>query len=120
MNSILEINSFLVAIFGVGIIGSIVRIYQLWKKSIEVKEGRQKIIDDRFLKLEKAQIAILHNKIYHQCTTYLDDGYISIDDLDDLNYMYRAYASLGGNGTGEHLYNSVKNLPNRKGDNIAK
>lgn len=114
MNNILEINSFLVGIFGVGLIGMTSRIYKLWKKTIEKKEEREKALDDRFLKLEKAQVAILHNKIYRQCSAHLDDGYITIDDLDDLNYMFEAYHALGGNGTGEHLFVRVKNLPNRR------
>lgn len=114
MDKILEINSFLVTVFGVGIISGLTKLHQYYKKTVEKREQREKKLDDRFLRLEKAQIAMLHNKIYRQCIRHLEDGYISIDDLDDLQYMFEAYVALGGNGTGEHLFIRVKNLPNRK------
>lgn len=34
----------------------------------------------------------------------LEQGWISIDDLENLEYLWRGYRELGGNGTGETLY----------------
>lgn len=56
-------------------------------------------------------ISILHDKIYHLCTQYLDEGEISTQDLKNLEYLYEGYSGLGGNGTGEELYNRCKKLP---------
>lgn len=113
-----EINNFFVLIFGSGI--SIV--LQLILKQINQRKNERKeekgSVTSRLEKLEFANLAILHNKIYRQCAEYLTIEYISVDDLDDLDYLFRAYKGLGGNGAGETLYNKVRALPNheRKGN----
>ncbi len=56
-------------------------------------------------------ISILHDKIYSRCTQALLDGWISVDDLENLDYLWRGYHNLGGNGTGEAIYKKVKKLP---------
>lgn len=45
---------------------------------------------------------------------YLDRGWISTDEYEDLrNYFYEPYAALGGNGTAERVMDAVKLLPLR-------
>jgi hypothetical protein len=83
-------------------------------KQFRTQKNKQDQIDLRLKSLEYSNVAILHNKIYRQCGDHLADGFISIDDLDDLGYLFKAYKALGGNGTGETLYNKVKDLPTRK------
>lgn len=61
--------------------------------------------------LKAGIVGLLHHDIYQLCNHYLAAGYISTDDLDDLNYLFRSYKALGGNGTGEALYNRVLELP---------
>lgn len=60
--------------------------------------------------LKAGVVAMLHHAIYENCTTYLDRGYISTGELNDLEYLFESYHDLGGNGTGEVLYNKCKNL----------
>lgn len=55
-------------------------------------------------------VGLLHHEVYMLCNRYIETGYISTDDLDDLNYLFRSYKALGGNGTGEVLYNKVLQL----------
>lgn len=86
-------------------------INQLQEKNT-IRKQEKELVDRRLKSVEFANLAILHNKIYRQCAEHLDAGFISIDDLDDLEYLFNAYKNLGGNGTGETLYNKVKNLPN--------
>ncbi|MFS0974102.1 hypothetical protein, partial [Enterococcus avium] len=69
--------------------------------------------ENRFKRLEYANVAILHDKIYKQCSEFLEQGWISIDDLENLEYLWRGYRELGGNGTGETLYKKVLDLPNK-------
>ena len=48
-----------------------------------------------------------------ECSEYLARGWISIEELADLEkYLYTPYRKLGGNGTGEILFNKVNCLPN--------
>lgn len=111
IDRILEINSFLMAIGLGGIFACFRGIYSSVKGSKEQTENR-------FKRLESANVAILHDKIYKQCSQFLEEGWISIDDLENLEYLWRGYRDLGGNGTGETLYKKVLKLPNipKKGE----
>lgn len=54
-----------------------------------------------------------YDRLMHLCNKYIDRGYITVDELKDLNkYLYQPYRKLGGNGTAELLFNKVKDLPN--------
>lgn len=114
----LEINSLFLAIFGVSVYGSLKKLLSLAKVKKETTLLEKETTDKRIRNLEKANVAILHNKIYRQCSEHLTDGFISLADLDDLDYLFSAYKSLGGNGTGEQLYNEVKQLPKFKKEGI--
>lgn len=43
----------------------------------------------------------------------LRKGSIDTDAMRNLEYLYRSYHALGGNGTGTELYNRAKALPIR-------
>ena len=58
-------------------------------------------------------LAILHDRIYQACQHYLAQGYVDMAGLKNVEYLYRSYHALGGNGTGTELYNRVKALPIR-------
>lgn len=107
LDKLLEVNSILMAL-GFGSITTIVTmIFKTGKKARLETENR-------FISLEKANVAMLHDKIYKQCTEFLVQGWISVDDLENLDYLWRGYKGLGGNGTGEVLYKKVQDLPNIK------
>ena len=56
-------------------------------------------------------LAILHDRLYCECKRYLAQGHIDTDGLHNLEYIYKSYHALGGNGTGTELYNRAKGLP---------
>ena len=58
-------------------------------------------------------LAIMHDRLYQSCTFYLKQGYIDMGGLKNLEYLYKSYHALGGNGTGTELYNRAKALPIR-------
>ena len=58
-------------------------------------------------------LAILHDRIYQACQFYIAQGYVDMGGLKNIEYLYRSYHALGGNGTGTELYNRVKSLPIR-------
>lgn len=67
--------------------------------------------------LQDGVLAILHDRIYQSCHHYLKLGYIDTSGLKNLEYLYKSYHALGGNGTGTELYNRAKTLPIKDNDN---
>lgn len=55
--------------------------------------------------LERAVIAMLHDKIFDKAERYIKRGGITIKELENLRCLYTPYKALGGNGTGEKLFN---------------
>lgn len=58
--------------------------------------------------LEKAVLAILHDRLMHLLVCYLEAGEIETDELENLTKLYEAYITLGGNGTIKHLHDRFK------------
>ena len=58
-------------------------------------------------------LAIMHDRLYQSCTFYIKQGHIDMGGLKNLEYLYKSYHALGGNGTGTELYNRAKALPIR-------
>lgn len=61
-----------------------------------------------------ALLGLLHDKVYFLCKEYIKKGYTTIEEYDNLTYLYTPYEKLGGNGTGKRLYEQVKGLPIRE------
>lgn len=65
--------------------------------------------------IKTAMQSMLHDNLYQNCKSYIKQGYLPIDEadeiLDNLEMLYNAYHSLGGNGTGKTLYERTKSLP---------
>lgn len=61
--------------------------------------------------LRNGILALLHDRLYESCSFYINRGYCTVDDRENLECMYKPYKVLGGNGTGEHLYQSCMELP---------
>jgi len=76
------------------------------KEDCEIREAISK-------NTEAAQV-ILHHALRQECQCAVTNGHISYDDFANINYMYKAYKALGGNGVIEHLYKQIKELPNRE------
>lgn len=60
-------------------------------------------------------LGLAHDRIVYLGSKYLQAGEITVQELDDFNqYLYEPYAKLGGNGTGEKIWNRVNALPVRE------
>ncbi len=59
----------------------------------------------------QAMLALLHDRLYRLCQSYIKQGYVKVDQLDNLTYLWQPYEGLGGNGTGKKLYDQVLQLP---------
>lgn len=113
------LNDFMVAFFGLSI-GSIFllgvkRLFHLMFNIINQKQKKEREemdnMKNKLSSLEIAMKAISHDKIYKLTDEYIDRGWVTLDELDNLEYLYTAYRTLGGNGTGEKRYNRVQALP---------
>ena len=64
---------------------------------------------------KKALLTLLHDKLYYLFQHFISKGSITADELENLEYLYKPYSSLGGNGTCKRLYEEVLRLPITKG-----
>ena len=65
-------------------------------------------------KVKEGMMALLHDRLYQACSFFIARGWATLDDRENLEYLYRPYKALGGNGTGETLYHTVEKLPYQK------
>lgn len=57
-------------------------------------------------------LGLAHDRIVYLGSKYLEQGSITMQELDDFNqYLYEPYAELGGNGTGKMIWERVNALP---------
>ena len=61
--------------------------------------------------VREGMMALLHDRIYQACSYFLKRGWCSMEDRSNLEYLYKPYKALGGNGTGESLYQRCLALP---------
>lgn len=83
-----------------------------WVKKRKAEDNKR---DAENAAMKQAMLAILHDRLYNECTYYLTQGYIPIDKAEEImnnvKLIYEAYHTLGGNGTGTEIYNRFKALP---------
>lgn len=88
------------------IFSSVLASSGLWAyimKRSEKKDARTKIL-----------IGIAHDRITWLGMKYIERGYITCDEYDNLLYLYEPYKKMGGNGSAERVMNEVSKLPSNK------
>lgn len=94
-------------LFGLIVSGLTYAVKKLYDR---VKKEQSKEREEQAL-LKEGVLALLHDRIYQACQYHIQQREISVQDLNNLEYLYKGYSSLGGNGTGEELYKRCKVLP---------
>ena len=61
--------------------------------------------------MEEGVRALLHDGIYSTYAECREKGFADVNDLKNLEYLYRPYHALGGNSTGTELFERVKEMP---------
>lgn len=57
-------------------------------------------------------IGLGHDRIVYLGVKYIERGYITHDEFENLNnYLYEPYHELGGNGSAERVMEQVRKLP---------
>lgn len=65
-------------------------------------------------KIMNMLLGLGHDRIMTLGEKYEERGYITYEEFDDFNtYLYQPYKEMGGNGTGEEIYNRVRSLPRK-------
>ena len=72
---------------------------------------RQKAQEAEQAAVKEGMLALLHDRIYGSYRECAHKGFITVDELSNLEYLYKPYAALGGNGTGKELYKKLKSMP---------
>lgn len=68
--------------------------------------------DERIKAIEKMVQGLAHAKIVEVGKHYLEQGHITLDDLDEFNqYLYCPYSAMGGNGYAKKVAEEVNKLP---------
>lgn len=69
--------------------------------------------------VETALIALLHDRIYQACKDCINQGRCNVEDKRNIEYLYKPYKQLGGNGTAETLYNQCQALPLKSANKMS-
>ena len=65
----------------------------------------------------KMLVGLAHDRIVHLGMAYVERGYITQDEYENLNdYLYAPYEKMGGNGSAKRVIEEVRRLPIRKGE----
>ena len=96
MNDILQIIATVVC--------SVIASSGFWvfiQKRMERKDAKTKLL-----------VGLAHDRIMTLGTYYINRGYISAEEFEDLDkYLYAPYKSSGGNGSAERIMEQVRKLP---------
>lgn len=60
-------------------------------------------------------VGLAHDRIVSLGMTYIDRGWISQDEYENLNeYLYKPYKKMGGNGSAKRIMKEIDTLPIHK------
>ena len=63
----------------------------------------------------KMLVGLAHDRIVHLGMVYVDRGYITQDEYENLNdYLYAHYEKMGGNGSAKRVMEEVRKLQMHK------
>lgn len=78
--------------------------WAMLQKRADKKDAKSKMI-----------LGLGHDRILYLCMRYIEQGFITKDELENLHrYLYAPYLEMGGNGTVARLMRVVDSLPVRK------
>lgn len=80
-----------------------------WRWTMKKFAGQKQINDA----MQDGIKAILHDRLWQAHRFYMVQGYCPLDDKKNIEYLYKPYAALGGNGTGQDAYRDIFDLPSQ-------
>lgn len=103
VNNILKVNSIVLALTGLSIIGILLNLLNYIKSIYKNNQEKTK-------KIENAVQSLLKDTLLKNTTQYITSGYITKNELASLTNMYTNYKNLGGNSFVDNLYSRASNL----------
>lgn len=70
---------------------------------------------DKDSALSKGVLALLHNKLYDIADTIIEQGYITQEQLENVEYLTEPYFALGGDGTLEKMLKIIDDYEIKRG-----
>lgn len=64
--------------------------------------------------MEEGIRAILHDRLFQVHRYYMAQGFCTLEEKRNVEYLYKPYHDLGGNGTGETIYEDLMAMPTLK------
>lgn len=61
----------------------------------------------------KLLVGLAHDRLIYLTNKYLEEGWVSSENFENLTYMYEPYIEGGGNGTVKRNMEMVKELPTK-------
>lgn len=87
-------------------------VIQIILKRMEIKEKRKEKKDDGEAAILQGVKILLYDRIKHLAKVYIQRGYITAEELEDLEAMHSIYhTDLKGNGFLDKMMNGVHALP---------
>lgn len=59
-------------------------------------------------------MAVARDRIIRLSLAYLNRGWISQEEFEDLNLLFQSYSAMGGNGSAKRVMSQVDKLPMRR------
>lgn len=78
-----------------------------YRKSVDSKEAQVQKESDEQLLIKQGMLALLRFRINRMCFKIKAQGYMTIDEKIDIQDLYTAYASLGGNSRTHLIYEEI-------------
>lgn len=96
------------------ILGTILASSGFWAYIQE--RSKRKAAENKHNNLETQMlIGLAHDRIIYLGMTYVERGYITQDEYENLyEYLYKPYEKLGGNGSAKRIMMEVNKLPIHK------
>lgn len=88
-----------------------VRLDKKWDENISKKEKDAEAEKTWRNAQEEGLQALLRDRLIQRIKKSLEQGWADPNDSIDINHMYDAYHSLGGNGVITHLIDQFRELP---------
>lgn len=91
------------------LVGVIVGLLIAWIRSlIGDKKKQAKEEDNRIAALKEGMAILLRSRLWSYYYAYKDQDSIPVDEWSDIEQTHNVYNKLGGNHTGDRLFNILK------------
>lgn len=93
-----------------GVTLAVKSLFKQIKKDKKEREEKSQAESAEQTLIKEGVLAILHDRLYQACQYHIAQKWCSVEDMRNIEYLYKGYHALGGNGTCTELFNRVCKL----------